>query len=225
MPLKLVDVPRKVYRISFGADPLALAPEEILKEHPGRWDPPDLSFRVLYTSSALDVAYIEALSDLRPNAQALHMLSDVTLNDPEDDSPIHYQDATKEYLLRRTAAVLIVPNHAEVADVAALQSRTFLEGKLKVGRRLKIGDFTGADLTLPRRSSQYIKASGCCGIASPSAEASPFDADARNYTFFETDHDSGAVMVDIVQHTVVPALDEKIALNIALRALGIDAVF
>lgn len=60
MPFARCGVPRKIYRVGYGDDPLSFVPQNILRDdrrRPGRWDPDDYSYRVLYTADTLENAF------------------------------------------------------------------------------------------------------------------------------------------------------------------------
>lgn len=63
-----MSLPRRIYRVSYGDDPLAFPPLAVLKsKEAGRWDDPKYRFRTGYFGDSLDTCFIEVLASLRPD--------------------------------------------------------------------------------------------------------------------------------------------------------------
>jgi hypothetical protein len=61
-------LPRRIFRISYGDNPLSYAPlTALVAGEPGRWDDPKYRFRTGYFGDSLTTCFIEAVAPLRPD--------------------------------------------------------------------------------------------------------------------------------------------------------------
>jgi RES domain len=220
MPFAYCSVPRTVYRICYGDNPLAPVPLDLYidrQRRPGRWDPHDYSYRVLYTADTFENAFKEVLADFRPRLEAQQILAGVVV-DPGDATEINLGPAIREYLDDRWAGALIAPEAATIVRIDETASRQMISQALELPQVPKVGDFNGSDLNLPRRASPVVRDAKECGVACSSA----LTPGAINYSIFEAGSYSGSWMLDLVQHSVQPSLDESNALYAAINNLGLQ---
>jgi hypothetical protein len=214
-------VPRKIFRVSLDPNPLAFVPKIVLEEStrfPGRWDPLDFSYRVLYAADTLENAFIEVLFDfVQRRHQAKIILDRIKTEDASDRSDFDMNQAVTEYLGQRHAASIFVPNEPEVVKIDEHASLRTISEALQLPAILKRGDLIGSDLDLPRKASKIVFENREPGIACQSALGV---SESRNYSFFEIRE--GEWSVDLVVHISDPALNEKIAFRGAMHTLEID---
>lgn len=216
MPFHEVDLPNYVYRVSWGDDPLRLPEMRYIQERPGRFDDPDLRYRVLYTADKMAGAFVEVLASLRANKSNYDDLAAIG-GEPDDLSPM--EQAIDEYLEPRSASLLIAPRAAFV-DVVHPESRSMVEEALKL-TGLKSGDFLASDITLPRRASRVLYEANANGIAAPSAEAAGAQVQVYTYNFFEDGTLTGELRATLVPRSIDEALNERIAIDEAVDMLGL----
>ena len=213
-----VALPRQIYRVSYGNDPLAYPPLAILRARgPGRWDDLKYRFRTGYFGDSLFTCFIETLANLRPDPSVVEKLRKMGVPPPDMDL------AVAQALSNKYASVVIVPNHDPIVDIIHPHSRAEFEMRTKRRKKLKAGDFLARNLSVPRRAAGIVYDAGEAGISAPSAEALCVDSksDATTFNIFETTIDSNCARVDLVTHTTIPATEERIALAAARDFLGI----
>jgi hypothetical protein len=200
LPFRKVALPRSIFRISWGWDPLAFAPLSILAAgKPGRWDDRTYRFRTGYYSNSFRAAFVEVLSPLRPDPAAIAKLR--SLGEPPPDT----DRALREYLGSRFAATVIT--HREpVVDIVHAASRTEFEVLTHRRKRLKAGDFLSRDLRVPRRAAGLIYDLGEAGIRAPSAEG--LNLGDETFAMFEESIGAGRTRVALEVGTIAPALDQ-----------------
>jgi RES domain len=212
----MTTLPSVIYRVCWGDDPLALTEMAYIRRSPGRFDDPDLRYRVHYSASSMAGAFIEVLASLRPNREAMKQYAAIA----GDDDLLSAERAIREALELRSASVLLVPHNDEVVDVGSSRSRTTLETLLSV-RQLKDGGFRGSSYELSRRASRVIYDGNHIGLAIASSETgveSSFDC----YCIFEEFPGAGTVRAQLVRRSTRGALDEQIALREAIMYLGLS---
>jgi hypothetical protein len=217
MPFVRCVVPRQVYRICYGDDPLAPLPLELYidkNRKPNRWDPHDYSYRVLYTADTFENAFKEIIADLIPRREALAILSTIDV-EPGDETEVDVPEAIYKFLEERSAATLIAPE-AFVVRIDEAQSRQMVAEALEMDRTPKIGDFIGSEIDLPRNASKVVRDDKEFGIACSSA----ITPGSVNFSFFEAGSYSGKWMLDFVPHGVRPSLEESLYLRLAMEDFG-----
>jgi RES domain len=221
MPFRHCAVPGKIYRVSLDSNPLAFIPENILREPtraPGRWDPLDFSYRVLYAADTLENAFIEVLFDFTQRRhQAEAILGAIKIDDTDDRSVFDIKQAIAEFLEQRYASSILVPNEPEVVKIDEHASLKKIAERLQLPSILKRGDLMGSELELPRKASKVVFDNRELGIACASALV----PGSVNYSFFEIEHGNEKWSVDLVVHVSDPAAHEKIAFSGALHTLEI----
>lgn len=205
MAFQFANLPRRIYRVGWGDDPLAYAPLDILKKGPGRWDDLRFRFRTGYFADSLVTCFIETLVDLRPDPATVATLLAMGEQLPDMDL------AVSEALAPKYASVVITAED-RLVDIAHAQSREEFRLRARRRKRLKAGDFLAAHLQVPRRAAGIVYDGGYAGICAPSAEALAVNAAsvAVTYNIFETRLDSNQPRVALVPHTVRPAAEQAI---------------
>jgi hypothetical protein len=186
----------------------------------GRWDDTEEEFRVLYLSSTGLGAFIETLQDLRQNADALRLLSQI---EGDDEAPLETVTIVRDRLRNRYFADLI-PSHPDELAIHFVHgaTRTFLENHLanELSRRgiphLKIGDVIGSDRSLSRRISRVLYDGGYNGVRAPSAEHGL----SETIAVFENHSVSGHLRISLVPSSVHLALERGDIAGEAMRFLG-----
>ncbi len=196
-------------------DPLALAPMDRIRKRPGRFDDPDFRYRVHYSANSMAGAYVEALSPLRPNSDAMAAYN--AIDGSSDVKPI--DEAISEYLEPRSAALLIGPHRDPLVDVCHARSRAFLGERLGL-TRLKTGDLTGSSYEISQRASRLFYDRNECGLASISSEAG-VEYEFLSFAIFEEAPKAGSLRVQLVPRSLNPALIERIALSEAVYYLSL----
>lgn len=218
MPFARLQTPGMVYRVAWGDEPLGFVPHAVLRDpnrKPGRWDPHDFSYRVLYTADVLQNAFIEILYDFKPRPQAQAILDGVQVTEQTDRTVVDMDSAITAYLLPRYAASIIVPHPPHLVRIDEHPSRQMIAEALEIPP-FKIGDLIASDPDLSRSASQVVYRDNEIGLACSSALVT----DGINYCFFERPSEEWST--DLVPHVVAPALNEQIALRAALKYLGLE---
>jgi len=215
MNYKMTALPLLVYRVCRGNDPLLLAPIDRIRKSPGRFDDPNLEYRVHYSAETMAGAYIEVLASLRANVNAMAAYSAIV----GDDELAPMERAIVETLEPRSAALLCVPHQDDLVDIGHAQSRTKVETRLGV-TGVKDGDFRGSSYDLSRRASRAIYDDGERGLTIGSSESS-VDHRFSCYSIFEEAPSAGTLRVRLVPRSVNAALNERIALDEATYYLGL----
>jgi hypothetical protein len=218
LPFHHVKLPRRIYRVSYGDNPLTYPPIAVIQaREPGRWDDPKYRFRTGYFADSLDTCFIEVLAPLRPDPAVIAELT--AMGEPTAD----LDAAVAERLRNRYASVVIVPHEDDVVDIVHARSRAEFEHRARRRKKTKAGDYLARDLRTSRRAAAIVYDAGEIGIAAPSAEAFALGARsvATTFNIFETALNANTARVDLVTHTTVPASAEHIALATARDFLGI----
>ena len=216
MPFQLSRLPRRIYRVGWGDDPLAYAPLAILQNDPGRWDDMRYRFRTGYFADSLFTCFVEVLAGLRPDPAVVNALR--AMGEPLPNMDV----AIAEAMVPKFASVVITQED-HLVDIVHAQSRE--EFRIRARRRTqpKVGDFLATLLRAPRRAAGLVYDAGYPGICAPSAEASTVDVDciAATYNIFETRLNSNEARVVLVRHTVRPAAEQTIDIASARDFLGL----
>ncbi len=206
-------LPRLIYRISWGADPLAYGPLAILKAgRPGRWDDLKYRFRTGYFADSLVTCFVEVLADLRPDPKTVARLCAM-------GEPLPNMDVAIEESLRPRYASIVITQEDLIVDIVHPISRTEFEVLTHRTNRVKVGDFLARDLRIPRRAAGVAHDRGEAGIRAPSAEA--LAVNGETFNLFETTVGSGQARVALVPHVVRSAAEQEIDLATARVLLGI----
>lgn len=208
-------LPRLIYRVGWGDDPLAYAPLSILRAGaPGRWDDLTYRFRTGYFGDSLVTSFIEVLADLRPDPKTVGRLRAM-------GEPLPNMDSAVEETLRHKYASIVITQCDRIVDIIHPVSRTEFEVQTRRIKRVKPGDFLARNVSLPRRAAGVVYDSGEPGIAAPSAEA--LDLGGKTFNVFETVLGSCRPRVALIAHVVRPAAEERIGLATARHFLGIQS--
>jgi hypothetical protein len=227
MSFESAGVPTRLYRLSRNSDLERLTEWRFMaNREPGRWDDPQHEYRVLYTADSEIGAYVEVLQDLRPSPGAEKMLAAIS-DDGQFGEAIPGVVSAAYERLRQYYFGALIPTHPHediIVDVAASESRTELEARLKDdlgGRRLKIGDFSAYDYALTRRVSRCLYTAATtddrrfAGLMSASAE----HRGTSCFTYFETGRETNELRGRLTVHFTRQALDEDEHVRAAIAYL------
>lgn len=218
MSFHRIALPRRIYRVSYGDNPLAYPPLPILQSRePGRWDDPKYRFRTGYFGDSLDTCFIETLAPLRPDLTIVAELEAMGEASTDVDAAI------AQRLQYRYASVVIVPHEDAIVDIVHAHSRAEFERRARRKKKTKVGDFLSRDTKTSRRAAGIVYDAGEIGIAAPSAEAFALGSKGSAITFniFEASLNANVARIDLVVHTTAEASTERIALAAAKDFLGI----
>ena len=198
MPFRRVSLPRSIFRVCWGPDPLAFAPLSLLVAgKPGRWDDPAYRFRTVYYANSFLSAFIEVLSPLRPDPQTVATLRSLGVPLP------NMEQAIAEYLEHRSAA-LVFTQQDQIVDIVHAASRTEFEVLTHRRKRLKAGDFLARDLRVPRRAAGILYDCDEVGIRAPTAEGLRV---GETFALFEEVAGAGKARAALKAGKMVPAAD------------------
>jgi hypothetical protein len=127
--------------------------------------------------------------------------------------------AVTESLANRFASIVIT-EQSELVDIVAPRSRAEFELVTRRKTKLKAGDYTGRNVSIPRRAAGVAYDQGASGIRAPSAEATA-PINGVTFNIFETAIGSDSARIPLVAHIVRPAIEEAIAIAAARVFLGI----
>ena len=213
-----IALPRRIYRVSYGDNPLAYPPLSVLhSREPGRWDDPEYRFRTGYFGDSLDTCFIETLAPLRPDPIVVAGLEAM------GEASAGLEAAIAQRLQYRYASVIIVPHQDAIVDIVHTRSRAEFEHRARRRKKTKVGDFLSRDTKTSRRAAGIAYDAGEIGIAAPSAEAFALGSKGGTITFniFEASLNANVARIDLVTHTTAAASTERIALAAAKDFLGI----
>lgn len=200
--------------MGWGDDPLAYPPLAILRSRSGgRWDDLNYRFRTGYYANSLVTCFVEVLAELRPSPKAVAKLQKMGGELPNLDL------AVSETLARKFVSIVIT-EQSPVIDIVAPRSRAEFEVLTKRRTKLKSGDFTGRNISVPRRAASIAYDQGASGIRAPSAEATA-PINGVTFNIFETAIGSNSARIPLVAHIVRPAIEEAIAIAAARVFVGI----
>lgn len=165
MPFHRTPLPRLIYRVGWGSDPLAYAPLPVLLAGtPGRWDDLKYRFRTGYYADSLETSFIEVLAGLRPDPRTVARLRAMA-------APLPNMDLAVKQSLERKYASVVMTQRDLIVDIVHPHSRTEFEVRTHRTNRVKPGDFLASNRRLARRAAGVVHDSGEAGIGAPSAEA------------------------------------------------------
>lgn len=127
--------------------------------------------------------------------------------------------AVSETLARKFASIVIT-EQSPVIDIVAPRSRAEFEVLTKRRTKLKSGDFTGRNISVPRRAASIAYDQGASGIRAPSAEATA-PINGVTFNILETAIGSNSARIPLVADIVRPAIEEAIAIAAARVFVGI----
>ena len=226
MSFARASVPSRLFRLSRYADPTKLTDWRYLANaEPGRWSDPEGEYRVLYTADSEVGAYVEVLQDLRPSGEAIELLNEIEDDGDFGDTLGTLEGAARERLREYHLGALI-PGESDndvIADVTAAASRTEIDVRLSadLGRRVKVGDFSGSDYDLTRRVSRlvYIARYGdelrFAGLSARSGEHAP----SLCFAYFESGRETNELRGKLHVHFVRQALEEDDHVQTAIAYL------
>lgn len=213
MPFRHTPLPRLIFRVGWGDDPLAYAPLPILLAGvPGRWDDVKYRFRTGYFADSLETGFIEVLAGLRPDPKTVARLRAMA-------APLPNLDLAVEQTLEHKYASVVITERDPIVDIVHPHSRTEFEVRTHRTNSVKPGDFLARNRRVARRAAGVVHDTGGSGIAAPSAEA--LGRGGMAFPVFETAVGSGRARVSLIPHLVRPAVEERIGLATARDFLGI----